>query len=99
MEWFLIGAALVAWLIYRGSKQNLAEATPQRLRQPAAERLASKNDRADPPKQPWQDPRSHPDRRFTDGSNQWERRPVTASMLAGDSGRQPKVPAKWIASG
>ncbi|AZO23542.1 hypothetical protein EJ070_24615 [Mesorhizobium sp. M1E.F.Ca.ET.045.02.1.1] len=99
MGWFLIGAALVAWLIYRGSKQNLAEATPQRLRQPAAERLASKNDRADPPKQPWQDPRSHPDRRFTDGSNQWERRPVTASMLAGDSGRQPKLPAKWIASG
>lgn len=100
MEWFLIGAALVAWLIYRGSKQNLAEATPQRLRRPAAEiMLASKNDRAEPPKQPWQDPRSRPDKRFTEGSNQWEKRPVAEDRFATDDGRAKGASARWVASG
>ncbi|TIR99149.1 MAG: hypothetical protein E5X19_04200, partial [Mesorhizobium sp.] len=99
MGWFLIGAALVAWLIYLGRKQSLAKEAPQRSRRPAQERVAPTSQRIASPQQPWQDPRSRPDRRFTDGSDQWERRPVTASMLVGDSGRQPKAPAKWIPSG
>ncbi|TPI60613.1 hypothetical protein FJ420_06840 [Mesorhizobium sp. B3-1-3] len=98
MEWFLIGAALVAWLIYLGRKQSLAE-TPQRSRLLVQDGSTPTSERTVSPQQPWQDSRSRPDRRFTDGSSQWERRPVTASMLARDSGRQPKTPAKWIPSG
>ncbi|WP_336618917.1 TerB N-terminal domain-containing protein [Mesorhizobium sp. WSM4962] len=99
MEWFLIGAALVAWLIYLGRKQSLAEEAPQRSHRSVQDRSAPTSERIASPQQPWQDPRSHPGGRFTEGSNQWERRPVTPSMLAGDSGRQSKAPAKWIASG
>ncbi|PBB84548.1 TerB N-terminal domain-containing protein [Mesorhizobium sp. WSM3876] len=99
MEWFLIGAALVAWLIYGARKKSLAETTPQRSRQAAAERRASKNDRAVTPKQPPQVPGSRPDRRFTDGSNQWERRPVTEYGMITHDGRAKGASARWIPPG
>jgi tellurite resistance protein len=99
MEWLLVGGIIAAWLIYQGRKGRRADAPAwlpdehpsnsaglARLRPPVA------------PAGPWIDPRSNPDPRFTDSSNQWERRPTPESRLS-DNRRPPQTPATWIPAG
>ncbi|MEO3998899.1 TerB N-terminal domain-containing protein [Mesorhizobium sp. CAU 1732] len=99
MEWLLIGAALAAWLIYRGRRQRHAEASTRELSELAPERIAFGGS---PParrtSQPWSDPRSHPDPRFTEGSNQWERRPAPEPRFA-DNRHPHRTPTRWIPPG
>ncbi|TPL01332.1 hypothetical protein FJ567_12240, partial [Mesorhizobium sp. B2-4-16] len=99
MEWFMIGAALVAWLIYLGRKQSLAEEAPQRSPRSARDRPVSTGDRIASPQQSWQDPRTRSGPRFSDGSKQWERRPVTEHRAATDDGRAKGLSARWVPAG
>lgn len=90
MEWLLAGAALVAWLVYRGPR-NVGGEPPAR----------PTNERSKPPavKQPWVDPRVKPDPRFSHGSNQWERQKPSWWRSETENRTVSGTPARWAQPG
>ncbi|MGB3643428.1 MAG: TerB N-terminal domain-containing protein [Mesorhizobium sp.] len=99
MEWLLAGGIVLAWLIYRGRKQRRMETSTPPIDKVSTERVAfGRRQPAAQSGQPWKDPRSDPDPRFTEGSNQWERRAAPEPQVP-DSRRSRGKPAAWIPRG
>lgn len=96
MEWFLVIAAVVAWLVYRNSKKSRPQNPSLAIGNDAAKAL--KDDgrtQFGTREQPRVDPRTVPDPRFAEVGNQWERPTYEAPQPRSGRG----TPGRWVSPG
>ncbi len=99
MEWLLVGAAILVWLIYRGRRQRRAEEASRQLLQVPARSVPRGSTTPEPMPKPWVDPRKNPEHRFTEGSNQWERTSGFGRPANYEPVRWRGAAARWIPRG
>ena len=99
MEWLLAGAAIVAWLVYRGSRNSRKQRREFQIQNHLAGQRREGSRAEFGTKLPWVDPRANPDPKFFEGSNQWDRQQPRSQSDETGAQAANRTPARWVAPG